>query len=208
MQTSPASRQGLEQRPRLYDAGMAILDALLLAPWRRSLRTPESRALLEVGCGTGRTLALHDRGEGRRVVGLDPSAQLLQAARRRAPQLPLVQARAEALPFRDGTFDTVVSSLVFCSVDDPEAGFREVARVLTPGGRLRMLEHVRPTSRLGGVLARWAQPAWTALTGGCRPDRDTPALAESSGFRILPQTLRARWILRRFDAVVSGGGPP
>lgn len=213
--------RGIEQIPILYDALMWIMERGLLGDWRQSLARSAESALpgesgwptsapqalraptpvLEVGCGTGRNLPLYPPGT--RVVGMDPDASMLRAARRRAPGAHLVRARAEALPFRDDAFPVVVSSLVFCSVEDPVAGLREVARVLRPGGVLRMLEHVRPRSRLGAWGAHQIQPVWTAVAGGCRPDRDTESTVESAGFRILPESRRSRWILRRFDARVE-----
>jgi ubiquinone/menaquinone biosynthesis C-methylase UbiE len=194
--------RGLEQIPLVYDSLMSVMDRLLLGRWRRTLIQKGDGTVLEVGVGTGRTLALHPPSA--RVVGLDPDRIVLRTAQRRAPGVPLVQARVEALPFREDTFDVVVSSLVFCSVGDPEAGLLEVARVLQPGGCLRMLEHVRPRSRFGAWLARFLQPPWTALTGGCRPDRDTEGTVRRMGFRVDPHTRRSRWILRRLDAVPEG----
>jgi ubiquinone/menaquinone biosynthesis C-methylase UbiE len=186
---------------------MAVLDRAGLAGWRASLASGgEGKAVLEVGCGTGRTLALHPAGGI--VVAIDPDALLLDAARRRAPGALLVQARAEALPFRDGAFDTVVSSLVFCSVDDPAKGLAEVARVLRPEGSLRMLEHVAPESRCGRWWARRLQPAWTALAGGCHPDRDTEGAVLAAGFRVDSRSRRALGVLRRFDARRPEGRRP
>src|SRR6202140_178709 len=98
----------------------------------------------------------------------------------------------EALPFRDGAFDTVVSGLVFCSVPRPPLGLAEVKRVLRADGELRMLEHVRATTRLG---ARWqdaTQPLWTWIAGGCHRNRDTERTVEEAGFAIAPQGRRAR----------------
>jgi ubiquinone/menaquinone biosynthesis C-methylase UbiE len=192
--------RGLEHVPAVYDAASSLLDRGLLGSWRRSLAGTGEGPLLEVGCGTGRTLALHARTR-HPVVGLDPDLHVLRAARRRAPDALLVQARAEALPFRHDSFHTVVSSLVFCSVDDPRAGLHEVSRVLAAGGRLRMLEHVRPRSRFGAAVSRLLTPPWRWLLGGCRLNRDTERTVRESGFQVVPGSLRSRWILRRFDAV-------
>jgi ubiquinone/menaquinone biosynthesis C-methylase UbiE len=118
--------------------------------------------------------------------------------------VPLVLASVEALPFRDGVFDTVVSALVFCSVADPVRGLAEVRRVLRPGGTLRMLEHVRSTRPW---KARWQdrlQPAWTRFTGGCRWNRDTERAVEQAGFVIEPDGRRAKGDMRRFAARPAG----
>lgn len=190
--------RGIEQIPWLYDAGMAVLEATGLGRWRRWLARDVSGRLLDVGCGTGRNLALFD---GRaRVVGLDPCWQSLRKARRRAPEAWLVHARAEMLPFRDGVFDTVTSGLVFCSVDDPARGLGEVRRVLRGGGSLRMLEHVRSRRPLQARLQDLTQPAWTWLTGGCRPNRDTEAAVAAAGFVVVDGTRRAVGNMRRFEA--------
>src|SRR5512136_682018 len=150
---------------------MALLERTGLGPWRRWLAEGVRGRTLDLGCGTGRNLPLLPPGS--RAVGVDPCHESLVRARRRHPAALLVRARAEALPFRDGAFDTVVSGLVFCSVTDPAAALSEIRRVLAPGGVLRMLEHVRSHHRLRGAIQDWIQPAWTAVSGGCHPNRDT-----------------------------------
>jgi ubiquinone/menaquinone biosynthesis C-methylase UbiE len=193
--------RGIEQIPWLYDTGMALLEALGLRGWRRWLVRGTRGRVLDLGCGTGRNLALLD-GDSR-AVGLDPCPQTLRKARRRAPQALLVRGRAEALPFRDGAFDTVLSGLVFCSVSDPPAGLREVRRVLAPGGSFRGLEHVRSRHGWEARLQDLAQPFWTWLTGGCRPNRDTMGAVEACGFAIDRGACREAGTMRRFVAGAS-----
>jgi ubiquinone/menaquinone biosynthesis C-methylase UbiE len=190
--------RGIEQVPALYDAGLALLEATGLGRWRRWLASEATGRVLDLGCGTGRNLPLYD---GRvRVVGLDPCLETLQAARRRAAAVPLVLGAAERLPFRAAAFDAVVSGLVFCSVEEPPRALAEVRRVLAPGGTLRMLEHVRATSRLHARLQDAFQPLWTRLTGGCRPNRDTEAAVRMAEFRIDQGSRRASGAMRRFVA--------
>lgn len=190
--------RGIEQIPFLYDAGLALLEATGLAGWRRWLATGAAGRVLDLGCGTGRNLPLYD---GRvRPVGLDPCIETIRAARRRAPSVPLVLGAAERLPFLSATFDTVVSGLVFCSVTEPPRAFREVRRVLTPEGTLRMLEHVRATSPFHARLQDAFQPLWTRFTGGCRPNRDTESAARAADFRVDEGSRRASGTMRRFVA--------
>lgn len=193
----PGSRmRGLEQIPWLYDAMFAAVEWTGLGQWRDWLVRGARGRVLEIGCGTGRNLPRYSE----RPVAIEPDIDTLRRARRRRPDALLVRASAEALPFRDGAFDTVVSSLVFCSVPSPEHGLGEVARVLAGGGELRMLEHVRSTSHLGARFQDFIQPAWTRLAGGCFPNRATEATVEANGFEIDPGQRRASGNLRRFVA--------
>lgn len=190
--------RGLEQIPWLYDAMCWTYERLGLGPWREWLVAGARGRTLDVGCGTGRNLSLY--ADGVRVVALEPQWETLRRARRRAPRVSLVQGSAEALPFRDGTFDTVVSGLVFCSVPDPLRGLAEVKRVLGPGGRLRMLEHVRSRTPWKARFQDRVQPFWTRLSGGCHPNRDTEGAVEASGFTIEADGRRAKADMRRFSA--------
>ena len=189
--------RGVEQIPWLYDLGLAFAEWRGLRPWRVWLARGATGRTLDLGTGTGRNLPLLPPGV--RGVGADPNREALARARRRAPAVPLVVARAEALPFRDGVFDTVVAGLVLCSVTDPDATLAEARRVLRHGGALRLLEHVR----VGGLVGRLQdaiQPVWTAFTGGCHPNRETEQAVARAGFSVDPITRRARGAFRRLEA--------
>lgn len=192
--------RGVEQIPWLYDAMCFVLERTGLTRWRRWLASGARGRTLEVGCGTGRNLTHYDPAVP--LIAIEPAADALAVARKRAPRALLVRASAEALPFRDGAFDTVVSSLVFCSVPRPEVGLREVRRVLSDDGQLRMLEHVRDEGWYGRVQDT-IQPAWTVVAGGCHPNRRTEATVEANGFRILEEDRRSEGTMRRFAAVKS-----
>lgn len=198
--------RGVEQIPWLYDAVCALCEATGLARWRSWVVGDARGRVLDLGCGTGRNLPLLPAGT--RTVGLEPSWAALQRARRRAPRVPLVVGSAEALPFRDAAFDTVVSGLVFCSVKDPHRGLLEVRRVLRPDGQLRMLEHVRSTRAWKARLQDLLQPAWTRITGGCHPNRDTEGAVEAGGFQIEEEGRRAKGDMRRFVARPASGDLP
>ncbi len=190
--------RGLEQIPWIYDLGLAIAERGGFGRWRRWLPGGARGRTLDLGTGTGRNLPWLPPGA--RAIAVDPHAENLRAARARAPGIPLVRARAEALPFPDATFDTVLSGLVFCSVDDPAAGLAEVRRILRPGGSLRMLEHVRASGRLAGWLQDLVQPPWTWVTGGCRPNRPTERTVAAAGFELDPGERRGGGTMRRFTA--------
>jgi ubiquinone/menaquinone biosynthesis C-methylase UbiE len=111
---------------------------------------------------------------------------LLARAKEEERSLALVQGTAEALPFPDESLDAVLSTLVLCSVKDPDGVLGEVMRVLKPGGRFLFLEHVRASE--GTPLLRvqkWLRPAWRRLGDGCTLDRDTEAHLGEAGFRTL-----------------------
>jgi ubiquinone/menaquinone biosynthesis C-methylase UbiE len=190
--------RGVEQIPWLYDAMCFLLERTGLSRWRDWLAGGARGVTLEVGCGTGRNLTHYAPSVP--LVAIEPAADALAVARKRAPHALLVRASAEALPFRAGAFDTVVSSLVFCSVPHPEVGLGEVSRVLKADGQLRMLEHVRHEGWYGPVQDA-IQPAWTFVAGGCHPNRRTEATVEANGFRILEDGRRADGTMRRFVAV-------
>jgi ubiquinone/menaquinone biosynthesis C-methylase UbiE len=90
-------------------------------------------------------------------------------------------AGVEALPFADASFDTVVSTLVLCTVPDQGSALREIRRVLRPDGPLLFIEHVRAS----GSMARWQDridPLWGKLLAGCHPNRDTVTAMGEAGF--------------------------
>jgi len=192
--------RGVEQIPWLYDTLAALAERGEIGRWRRWLTSGAQGRTLDVGTGTGRNLPLFPAGTF--VVAVDPSLSALRRARRRAPGAAVTAASVEALPFRDGVFDTITSSLAFCSVHDPARGLAEVRRVLRPAGHLRMLEHVRSVVPWRARCQDLIQPVWTRIMGGCHPNRETERAVGAAGFRIDAAERRARGGLRRFSARV------
>lgn len=96
------------------------------------------------------------------------------------PDIEVVRAPAEALPFSAETFDYVSCTMVMCTMPDPRAGLREVARVLKPGGKLLFLEHVRSEDhRVAKIQDRLERP-WRFIAAGCHCNRDSLAVIEAS----------------------------
>lgn len=148
--------------------------------------------VLELGAGTGANFPYY-RG-GVRLVGTEPDPFMLRRAQKRAQQLGLAmefhQCPAEALPFADASFDTVVSTLVFCSVSDPALALAEIKRVLKPDGTFRFMDHVRADESFTGQVQDFLTPVWRWFGAGCHLNRQTAASIEAAGFRILEQEHR------------------
>lgn len=144
--------------------------------------------VLEVGFGSGLNLPYYDASRVEWVWGLDPSAELWAFARRPVRdagfQVDFVLGTAEAIPLRDRSMDTVLTTYAMCSIPDLSAALREMARVLRPDGELLFCEHgLAPQES----VRRWQNllnPAWKAVGGGCNLNRPIPALLESGGFHV------------------------
>lgn len=150
------TRRRWDRKARLYDLFTAPAERMLgLARGRAWVfrRVPKGR-VLEVGAGTGKNLPEYPAGSA--VVATDLSAGMLARAMEKAGRSPgtarFVLTDAENLAFKDGVFDAVVATCVFCSVPDPVRGLQEVQRVLRPGGQAVLLEHMRPAGILGRIF--------------------------------------------------------
>ncbi len=149
---------------------------------RRLLAAAEGR-VLEVGAGTGFNVP-HYPSAVESLVLTDELAGMVRRAGRRAlasrREVTTVRAPVERLPFEDGSFDTVVASLLLCSVDDQDRALGEIRRVLRPGGRYLFLEHVRSEDPAAARRQDRLEPLWRRLTFGCRPNRDTLSRIEAA----------------------------
>jgi ubiquinone/menaquinone biosynthesis C-methylase UbiE len=175
----------------IYDRLLAGTEEAGLQEMREELLREAEGRTLELGAGTGLNLP-HYTASVTELVLTEPDRFMVARLRRRLAAEPpapnaveVVEAGAERLPFEDASFDTVVSTLVFCSVDDPRDAMSEVARVLRPQGRLLYLEHVRsPDSER---LARWQdrlERPWGWFAGGCHPNRPTGETLRSTGLEV------------------------
>jgi len=130
----------------MYDRLSAKTEAAGLREVRRRLLADATGSVLEIGGGTGANLLLYGPAVESLTV-TEPEQPMLRRldrkVREQAPLTKVLRARAEELPFADDSFDTVVSTLVLCGVDDQEQSLREVHRVLRPGGKFLFIEHVR-----------------------------------------------------------------
>lgn len=175
----------------LFDAAMAPLEAGRLRRIRRSLLGSAAGSVLEIGAGTGINLGYYHPGRVSHLTlsDLDDRRLVLsERVRRDRPELDgrvtVTRIDAQRLPFPDGAFDTVVATLLFCSVDCPPCGFDEIARVLAPDGRYLFLEHVRPEHPHLARVFDSINPLWNGVSRGCNLNRDTVREMEVAGFAI------------------------
>ncbi len=184
---------GVSEHPifaRFYDRMLAGTERAGLGRMRQELLATASGRVLELGAGTGHNLE-HYTDAVTELVMTEPDPHMAKRLRERLATDPgaagnpsVVEASAEDLPFDDGSFDVVVSTLVLCTVPDPLRALAEARRVLVEGGKLLYLEHVRSNRP---HLARWQdrlERPWGFVAAGCHPNRDTGQLLADAGFWI------------------------
>ena len=171
----------------LYDPLLWVGERTGMAKRRRDLLSQASGRVLELGAGTGLNLPYYP-DEIENLTLTEPAAPMLPKLERRLRKVArdgeVVVTTAEEMPFDDDSFDTVVSTLVLCTVDDPRAAITEIDRVLRPGGELLFLEHVRSDSKR---LARWQDRLhrpWHAFAAGCHANRATVDLLRDSPLKV------------------------
>ncbi len=177
----------------VYDAGMAPLERFTLDQFRRELVPHACGNVLEIGAGTGVNLAYYhtDCVDSLTVTDGDEVRPVLRnrAARRfnadgKRNAFSVEQADVEMLPYPDNAFDTVIATLVFCSVSNPQRGFQEIRRVLKPGGSYLFLEHVLPGSGYLKHALLLVNPVWMSFSRGCNLTLDTFSAIHTAGFDI------------------------
>lgn len=156
-----------ERLAAIYDIYEAPMEAMGGRRRRQRLLARARGQVLEVGVGTGRTLE-HYPGDVE-ITAIDVSARMLERAAHRAAALGLrvgfERADVHELPFAEASFDCVAASCVFCSVADPVRGLAEIRRVVRSDGQVLLLEHVRPSGRIGGWIADVVSPLTSRLVG-------------------------------------------
>lgn len=169
----------------LYDLMTLAPERGLLTPLRADLLAGVRGRVLEIGCGTGANFPFYRQAAD--VVATEPDPEMARRARRRLGQLSilieLVEAPAESLPFANASFDTAVSTLVLCTVKDPQRVLYEVRRVLLPGGLFLVMEHVQAHPGTWRKVQDALTPIWRVPSAGCHLNRPTLSLIEAGGFR-------------------------
>jgi len=172
----------------IYDPFMRRTEAACLTEWRGSLLASARGDVLEVGAGTGANLA-HYADRVRSLTLAEPDANMRRqldaklAGGAAVPAARVTTWAIERVDAPDHTFDTVVATLVFCSVASQAEALAEVRRVLKPGGRLLFIEHVAAEGYPSReALQRAVDPLWCRVAGGCHVTRDTAGAMRDAGF--------------------------
>lgn len=172
---------------RYYERMIAGSEKAGLADMRRSLLARATGRTLEIGAGTGLDLP-HYTDAVSELILAEPDPHMAVRLRERVEagsfppkRISVIEAPAEDLPFDDGSFDTVVSALVLCTVTDSRRSIAEARRVLVEGGALLFLEHVRSENKRRAWWQDRLERPWGVIGAGCHPNRDTGQVLAESG---------------------------
>jgi ubiquinone/menaquinone biosynthesis C-methylase UbiE len=171
----------------LYDRCFKAAEEAGLRDMRRDVTAGARGRVLELGAGTGLNLELYPLDVSDLTL-VEPDPHMVKQLRNRVAELgsaaQVVEAPGEKLPFEDDSFDTVLVTLVLCTVPDPTATLAEIKRVLKPDGQFLFMEHVRSPSP---DLAKWQdrlEKPWRFLGDGCHCNRDTESAIKAAGFKL------------------------
>ncbi len=168
-----------------YDIFMFPLEELGLKKLRQKvIKLIKGETILELGVGTGLNVFAYP--DGIKIIGIEPKVEMIERAIKKTKKfkknVAIIRADAEMLPFKDEKFDTVFATFVFCEVKNPEKGFAEIIRVLKPGGRLVLLEHVRPDGKILSKIFDFGNKITSIL--GENINRKTVEIALEAGLEI------------------------
>ena len=171
---------------KIYDSFESLMERRAFLKYRKKALSLAKGRVLEVGIGTGKNLPYYPKDV--EVIGIDFSKGMLEKAEKRRKELGLGNVKlmlmdVQNLEFEDNTFDTIVSTFVFCTVPDPIKGLKEVYRVLKPGGKAIFLEHMKSESKLLNIPLYLMDPITKALVGTSMV-RETQKNIEKAGFKI------------------------
>ena len=145
--------------------------------------------VLEIGAGTGNSLPYYRGKSFEELVLTEPDPYMMERLRRKLAnsevEAQVLETPAEELPYPDGSFDSVFSVHVLCSVRDLPRSIAEIRRVLKPDGQFRFFEHVRSRNPMGAFAQDLVRPIWSWCGAGCHPNRDIAAAVQKAGFRLL-----------------------
>lgn len=186
----------------VYDLALKPLELTGLKKLRAELLSHAQGKTLEIGMGSG--LNLPHYPENVHLTGIEPDSSMRKKSLKRSRSLnvKVEDGDAMALAYPDSEFDTVVATLVFCTIADPQKAIKEVYRVLKPGGTFLLLEHVRKNGPFIGTLLDKLTPICAHIADGCHLNRDPSHFITSEGFKTIEykkiwKGLGKYWILKK-----------
>lgn len=170
----------------VFDTVMKPLEVKGLSEKRKTLISKVYGDVLEIGPGTGANFKFYNYNfiSSLTLLDISISKKVKQYDFPKNISLDFIDGSAEYLPFSPNTFDSVVFTLVFCSVTDPLKGLNEAYRVLKPDGKIYFMEHVLSDHHILHNAMNKMNPAWRKITNGCNINRDTLNLIEQANFNI------------------------
>jgi ubiquinone/menaquinone biosynthesis C-methylase UbiE len=207
LESSPPSGVWLRIMARVYDPFVWLGETVGMRNRRKALVENARGRVVEIGAGTGLNIAHYPDGIAELVLTEPDEAMRRRLARRlqrHGRVARIVDAPAERLPLADASMDTVVSTLVLCTVDDPERTLGEIARVLRPDGQLLFVEHVRASSRFLAACQDFLLRPWRSFAGGCHCNRATVDLMRACGFAVAAEDLVWRGMPAIVHPLVTG----
>lgn len=185
-QATETTRRRYQRNARFYDL-MEGGSEKRRGPWRKQLWSmAKGPKVLEVGVGTGKNIPYYPNGL--EIIAIDLTPGMLDRAKARAQELGnpvhLCIGDVQRLDFADESFDAVAATFVFCSVPNPVLGLQEIRRVLKPGGKLLLLEHMRSEQPIAGKIMDWLNPL-TLQMMGANINRQTVENVRQSGLEIV-----------------------
>ncbi len=187
VESRPAHSLWLRIMSVLYDPFLWAGEIVGMRRRRRTLLAQAYGRVLEIGAGTGLNVA-HYPDAVDELVLTEPEPgmrrKLVRRLDRNGRQAVISGASAERLPFAGESVDTVVATLVLCTVEQPEQALREIARVLRPGGQLLFIEHIRSNWRPLALCQNVFERSWRSFAGGCVCNRPTVELMRAAGFTV------------------------
>lgn len=169
-----------------YDLAMSRTERLCLHNWRRELLATANGEVLEIGAGTGGNLQYFP-GHCHLTLS-EPDAHMRRKLQRKLREHQITANvapwPAEKLDLPAHSIDTVISTLVLCSVSNPQQVLKEIYRVLRPGGQLLFIEHVRSDNHRTVRWQKLCEPTWRCLCGNCHLTRDTLGKIQEQGMLI------------------------
>lgn len=170
----------------IYDILMAPFEAIKLKRLRKTLLADVKGAVLEIGTGTGANLPYlpYHNISHLYLTDIQLSKRVKSYAFPKHLKISMLERPLEELELQESSLDSVVFTLVFCSVENPSAGLEKIFKLLKPGGKIYFIEHVLPQHNRLRAIAHKLNPRWSKVASGCNLNRETLKTILEAGFVI------------------------